>query len=455
MHKPALALMAGLLVGCAATPAPRATEPFAVPETAGAEAAFWHGFGDALLGELVEEALAENRDLRIAASRYEQARALLRDARRDRIPTVTASAEASDRRASADQLPGGARADRDGRSYDAAAVASWEFDLFGRVRHGVAAGRAERDAGAAELAAARIAVVAELAAAYFELRGLQARLQVARDNADNQRASLSLVRARLDAGRGTDFDAARATAQLEGTFARIPALEAAIATTIHRIGVLTGREPGGLRLTLSAPAAPPALPENPPAAISGDLLRRRPDVRAAERRLAAASARVGIATADLYPRFTVSGLIGSQAAAGDDLFERDSETRVIALGIDWSFLDIGRVRARIAAADANAEAHLAQYQQAILLALEESENALVRYTHAQRESAHLADAAAAGAAAARLARLRFDGGAADFLHVLDAERAQLELEDLLVQSRTRSATAMVSLYRSLAGTWEG
>lgn len=453
MRKLAIALAAAMLVGCAAAPA--RLDPVGAPETTSAEAAFWHGFGDALLGELVEEALADNRDLRIAAARYEQARALLRDARLDRIPTVTASAEASDRRASADQLPGVARTDRDARSYDAVAVASWEFDLFGRVRHGVAASRAERDAGAAELEAARVAVVAELAAAYFELRGLQARLQVARDNADNQRASLMLVRARLDAGRGTDFDAARATAQLEGTLARIPALEAAVATTIHRIGVLTGREPDVLRLTLSVPAAPPALPDDPPAPLSGDLLRRRPDVRAAERRLAAASARVGIATADLYPRFTVGGLIGSQAAARGDLFERDSETRVIALGIDWSFLDVGRVRARIAAADANADAHLAQYQQAILLALEETENALVRYTHAQRESAHLADAATAGADAARLARLRFDGGAADFLHVLDAERAQLELEDLLVQSRTRSATAMVSLYRSLAGTWEG
>jgi outer membrane protein, multidrug efflux system len=183
------------------------------------------------------------------------------------------------------------------------------------------------------------------------------------------------------------------------------------------------------------------------------LLRRRPDIAAAERRLAAATARAGVATAELFPRFTLGGLIGSQAASTSALFERDSETRLIALGIDWTFLDVGRVRARIVAADKDADANLAEYQQTVLLALEETENAMVRYARVQHEQAHLERAGQASMEAAEFARVRFEGGIADFLHVLDAERAQLETEDRLVQSRTRAAGALIALYRSLAGGW--
>jgi multidrug efflux system outer membrane protein len=217
--------------------------------------------------------------------------------------------------------------------------------------------------------------------------------------------------------------------------------------------VLTGRPPAALVAELETPAPLPALPAQIPAGAPGDLLRRRPDIFAAERRLAGATARIGVATADLFPRFTLGGLIGTQAADSDALFERDSETRSIALGIDWSFLDIGRVRARIAATDADAAENLATYEQTVLRALEETENALVRYARLQREREHLQAAAAAGSEAARLARLRFDGGIADFLQVLDAERSQLETEDRLVQSETRSAVALVGLYRAMAGGW--
>jgi outer membrane protein, multidrug efflux system len=464
MPKPILVTaLAVLLAACAAGPdyvRPDATAPagFAqadagVYASAESESEFWRRFEDPLLSELVAEAFASNQDLRAALARYERARALYRHARFDRLPTVTAGATAADVRSSAGQLPGASRDQRDSESYEIAAEAAWELDFIGRVRRGIEAQQALADASAAELMALQVALTGELVRSYYELRGLQQQLRVARSNADNQRGSLQLVQARLDAGRGIELDVVRARALLEGTLARIPALEAEIAVAMHRIAVLTGHEPGALTAKLAEAAPMPALPARVPVGTPGELLRRRPDILAAERRLAAATARIGVATADLFPRFTLGGLVGSQAADAGDLFGRDSETRVVALGIDWSFLDVGRVRARIAAADADATAQLAQYQQTVLLALEETENALVRYARVQQEQAHLEQAAQASASAARLSRLRFDAGAADFLHVLDAERAQLEAEDRMVQGRTRAAVALVALYRSLAGGW--
>lgn len=418
-----------------------------------AEMEFWRGFDDPLLATLVDDAFFANHDLRAAVARYERASALYRHARFDRLPTVTAGATAADVRASAAQLPGAAREQRDVNDYELRVEAAWELDLFGRARRAIEAQRALADASAAEVAGVQVALAGELVRSYFELRGLQAQLRVARENADNQAGSLRYVDARLEAGRGIELDVMRARAQLEGTRARIPALEAEIVVAMHRIAVLTGREPGALIAALAVPAPMPALPLQVPVGTPSDLLRRRPDIYVAERRLAAATARIGLATADLFPRFALGGLVGSQAADAGALFERDSEIQVVALGIDWSFLDVGRVRARIAAADADAEAHLEDYQQAVLLALEETENAMVRFARARQEQAHLEQAAEASAAATRYARLRFDGGAADFLHVLDAERVQLEAEDRLAVGRTRTAAALVALYRSLAGGW--
>ncbi|MEX2123598.1 MAG: efflux transporter outer membrane subunit [Woeseia sp.] len=457
------ALVAVLLSACAvgpdyeqpdtAAPAEFARAGSALYTDAEMEADFWRQLDDPMLTGLVDDALAANHDLRIALARYDRARALLRESGLDRFPTVTANATAADQRSSADQFPGATRSQRDSESYDAGIAAAWELDFFGRVRRNVEAQRADAEASAADLAVAQVSVVAELAQSYFQLRGLQQQLDVARSNADNQRGSLELVQARLDAGSGTQLDVAQAESQLESTLALIPALESEIAVAAHRIAVLTGRQPSALIAELETPAPLPILPAHIPVGAPGDLLRRRPDIYAAERRLAGATARIGVATADLFPRFTLGGLIGTQAIDSDALFERDSETRAIALGIDWSFLDVGRVRARIAAADADAAGNLASYEQTVLLALEETENALIRYARLQREREHLEAAAASGSEAARLARLRFDGGIADFLQVLDAERSQLETEDRLVQSETRSAVALVALYRSMAGGW--
>jgi multidrug efflux system outer membrane protein len=418
-----------------------------------ADAEFWRGFDDPQLTRLVEESLVANHDLRIALTRYDRANALLREARFDRFPTVTAHAEASDARSSADQAPGVPREDRDGKRYSASISAGWELDLFGRIRRSVEANRAEAAASAADLEALQVAIVGEVARTYVELRGLQERLRVARENTDNQRETLRLVEARLGAGRDTEFDVSRARAQLETTSARIPALEAQVAVAMHRLAVLSGQTPDALIAELDPQKPLPALPARMDAGTPGELLRRRPDIAAAEYRLHAATARIGVATADLFPRFTLGGLIGSQAIDSGALFERDSETRLVALGIDWSFLDIGRVRARIAAADADAAGELARYQQTVLLALEETENALARYAKARVEDQHLERAASDSDRAAQLARVRYEAGASGLLDVLDAERTRLQAQEAFADGRTRSVTSAVALYKALAGGW--
>jgi len=415
---------------------------------------FWRSFGDPVLEQLVDEALLSNHDLRIALAHYEQANALLRDSKYDRLPTLSANAEASSTRGSADQLPGIDRAGRDvDHQYSAGIGALWELDFFGRIRRGVEAQRAETEASAADLAAVQVVLVGDVAETYFRLRGLQEQLRIAQRNSDNQAQTLRLIDLRSSAGLSSSFEVDRASTQLETTRSRIPALQSAISISTHRIAVLVGRTPETVLAGLDTARPLPSLPETMAVGTPAELLRRRPDVTAAERRLGAATARIGVATADLFPRFTLGGLIGTQALDASALFERDSETRLISLGIDGSFLNVGRVRARIAAANAATAADLAAYEKTVLLALEETENALVRVSRSAEENTHLERAAAAGARATAIARVRYDNGAIDVLDVLEAERASLQAEDEFAQGRVRNTVAVVSLYKAMAGGW--
>ena len=414
---------------------------------------FWRSFGDPVLEQLVDQALFANHDLRIVWARYQQANALLRNAKYQRLPTLGASAEASESRSSADQLPGAGRAERDVEQYSAGLSALWELDFFGRIRRGMEAQRADTQASAADLAALQVVLVGDLAETYFRLRGLQEQLRIAQRNADNQAQTLRLIDLRRSAGMGSAFEVDRATTQLENTRASVPALQSAIAVSTHRIAVLVGQTPETMLAGLDSDTPLPSLPETIATGTPAELLRRRPDVTAAERRLAAATSRVGVATADLFPRFTLGGLIGTQALDAGALFERDSETRLVAFGIDGSFLNVGRVRSRIAATNAATAADLAAYEQTVLLALEETENALVRVSRSGEEITHLQRAAAAGARATAVARLRYDNGAIDVLDVLEAERVGLQAEDAFAQGRMRNTVAVVSLYKALAGGW--
>ena len=296
-----------------------------------------------------------------------------------------------------------------------------------------------------------MALVGQLATSYFELRGLQQQLLVARSNVDNQRQSLEIVRSRVGAVRGTAFDEVRAISQLEDTRAVIPDLQAAVRARMFRIAVLTGQNPAALVDELAPPAPLPESLPVIPVGSPGEVLRRRPDIRAAERRLAAASARIGVATADLFPSFSLDALIGSVASDSGDLFSAGAETRRVALGVDWTFLDFGRVRSRIDAADADSQAALANYEQTVLLALEETETQLVRYARSRERSERLGAATDAAGEAAELARTRYRQGFIGFFEVLAAEQELIDTRDALIESRTAETLAMVNIYRALAG----
>jgi outer membrane protein, multidrug efflux system len=453
--------LALLLAGCAVgpdyqQPAAPASQQFVSAENtrytaqAGNLATFWTTFGDATLDRLVDEALQDNHDLHIALARLNEARALHGAARLDLGPTINAGIGFVDRRVAQSQTGGGSR---DTQGYDAGFDAFWELDFFGRNRRALEASRATEQAAAANLQDVQVSVVAELTRSYFELRGNQQRLEVARRNVANQSETLELTRARLDSGAGTELDTSRASALLSATRASIPPLEAAVARAIHRIGVLTGHEPGALRAQLTLPGELPEIPAMVAVGDPAQLLRRRPDIRVSERELAATTARIGVAVADLFPRVTFTGSLGLAAASFDGLGESGSGTHLLVPGISWAALDLGHVRARIAAARARGDGALAGYEQTVLRALQETEDALVTHARARDRLVELAAAAASSETAARLARLRFENGAVDFLQVLDAERNQLEVENDLAQSRADTATTLVAVYKALGGGW--
>jgi multidrug efflux system outer membrane protein len=414
--------------------------------------AFWRRFDDPQLDALIAAALRENHDLRIARSSLQAARALHWLSTHDRWPTVTASASQAEFLASENAAPGVGRAGRERSAVDVGFDAFWELDLFGRTRRGIEIAGAEVRGGEATVQDAQVSLSAEVARIYLQLRGLQEQLGVAQRNLLNQRSTLEITRTRLQAGRGNRLDSARALAQLSTTAAGIPLLESGIAASMHRLAILTGRTPEALVAQLGAASALPSLPvlsiDTPEA-----LLRRRPDIRIAEHQLAAATARIGLAMADLFPRVTLVGSVGWSADSISSLGDSAAETYTFGPSIQWAAFDLGRVRARIVASEHRAEAALAHYELTVLRALEETETALVAYGRAQQRRDALAEAAAASTDAAALARQRFDGGLTDFLDVLDAERSALSAQDQLAQARTAAATALVALYKALGGGW--
>lgn len=420
-------------------------------ETTAPEAAWWSRLGDPVLEDLIAQAREANPDLRAAHANVRAARALLGLERRDLWPTATAGAGAEYQEISSANLPQGI--DRTETFYSAALDASWEIDLFGRIRRAVEARTAELEATEAERRAVFVSVAGEIGRTYMELRGTQRRLAVARANVDNQEESLELVQALFDAGRGTDLDVSRARAQLESTRARIPSLETAEASAIHRLAVLVGRRPGELLDRLQPKEALPPVPESIAIGDPVELLRRRPDVEAAERRLAAATAEIGVTTADLFPRVSLSGSFGYLATSLEDL--GSASTRTVSFGpfLQWAAFDLGRVRQRIEAAEALTDGTLALYDKTVLGALEETENALVRLDRARVRQAHLLRAEDAAAQAAELARVRYRTGLDSFLAVLDAEARLLETQDALAESATNTGTAFVALYEALGGGW--
>jgi len=454
-------LAAAILSACAVGPDYQAPETKSAARFDGIDgtysaqegvARFWNNFDDATLQRLVEESTKSNYDVRIALSRVAEARALRRDTAFDLAPSINAGGGYTKTKFAQDQAIAGSP--RHTELYDAGFDAFWELDFFGRVRRGLEASNA--DLGAVEAAErdALVIVTAEVTRTYFELRGFQQQLDVARRNVVNQQSTLDLAKARLEAGSGTEFDTARAQAQLSTTTGTIAPLDAAVARSIHRLSVLLGREPGALRAELAPPQDLPALPAIVPVGDPAGMLRRRPDIQVAERQLAGATARIGVAVADLFPRVTFTGNVGYVSATSGGLGDSGSEAYTIAPGISWGIFDLGHVQARIAASKAHREGELLQYEKTVLNALEETENSLVTHARARERLVHDEAAFKASSTAAGLARVRYENGASDFLQVLDAERTLLESEDRLARSRTEAATSLIAVYKALGGGWQ-
>jgi NodT family efflux transporter outer membrane factor (OMF) lipoprotein len=425
--------------------------PAAVPAAA-SRTAFWETLGDTTLTRLVAEGLAANHDVRAAEARVLGARAVRRSTAFDLAPTITVEGGYTRQRLAGATFPGlGSFPDQD--LWDVGAVASWELDLFGRLRRNLQGQNALLGSAREDLRDVQILLTAELAGAYFDLRGAQEQLAVAQRNAENQRRSLEVTQQRLDAGRGTAFDSERARAQLSSTLAAIPSLEARVAGAQYRIGVLVGRPPASVAGELEAVVGMPAPPEVGTVVSPDSLVRLRPDVLAAERLLAAETAFVGAATAEYLPRITLSGQAGYTAPELDAIGATGTSRYAVGPVISWPALNLGRVKARADLAKARQVEARARYEQAVLLALRDVETSLVSYRKSRSRLEQLGQAAEASERAADLARLRFEGGVADFLQVLDAERTQLEAQDQLARGRTETVSAYVDLYRALGGTW--
>jgi outer membrane protein, multidrug efflux system len=429
-----------------------AEEPgFAVDDTV---QRYWTGFADPLLDGLVEDALLRNKDLGVATANLMAARGARRLAGFDQFPTMTVAAGYTKELESQIQLPGVSMHDRQFDVAQAGFDGLWELDLFGRVRRNVEASRGDFGAAVASLRDARVSIIAEVSRDYFVLRGLQDQLALTQRNAENQRHSLQITRNRLDAGRGNELDTSRAEAQWQTTLASIPTLESTIATTIYRLSVLTGQQPKALNQKLTPLAAMPALPPLNNIGTPEQLLRRRPDVRIAEQRLAASTARVGVAMGDLFPKVTLLGDVGYAASSFGQLGKSESRTYAFGPSISWAAFDLGRVHTRIGIAKAQTDAALSAYEGSVLNALADTEGALITYGRAQSRREALAVAAAASDKAADLAQKRFEGGLIDFLEVLDSERTALAAELLLSQSRTDAATSLIAVYKALGAGWE-
>ncbi|MGZ8954532.1 MAG: efflux transporter outer membrane subunit [Methylovulum sp.] len=418
------------------------------------EIAWWKLFNDKTLSELVNQTLRHNNDLQVAAANLREARALYLEAGLNLLPTVTSHGNYTEQKRSVAALNNRSFVPRELKLYNTGFDASWEIDFFGRVRRNVEASNDEVEVQEANLRDLSVSLTAEVARNYFELRGRQHQLDVAKKNTENQAQTLEITQLRLDSGRGTELDTSRAAAQLDSTQAFIPPLESSIYRAIYRLSVLTGQVPDTLTKKLSAPLP---IPQSPAAINIGkpaELLRRRPDIHVAERTLAASTARIGVATADLFPRVTFVGSISLEASSLSGITAAGSDTYSVGPKISWAALDLGRVYARIKAANAHAEADLAQYQQTVLNALEETESALINYNRERARREFLASATKSSEKANELAHLRFDEGITDFMTVLDTELRLLQDRDRLAQSETATAIALIAIYKALGGGWE-
>jgi NodT family efflux transporter outer membrane factor (OMF) lipoprotein len=418
-------------------------------------AQWWTIFNDPKLNSLIVRAVQSNYDLRITEARLRQVRAQRRFAAADLWPTVDASASYTHERISehgnVPVLPG---VPLETDLYQAGFDAAWELDVFGGKRRALEAATADVAAGQADLKDTLVTLLAEVARNYVEVRGLQQRLVIARDNIKSQQDAVEITQARFKGGVASELDVTQAAALLASTRSQLPALETSLQQTLHQLAVLLGQQPGALLAELSEQTPIPPVPPEVPVGLPSELLRRRPDVRRAERQLAAATARIGVQTAELFPKLSLTGSAGLQSISASDWFTGGSKLWSVGPTVQWRLLDFGRIRANIRVADAQQEEALAVYEKTILTSLQDVENALVAYAKEQVRYRSLKDAADADQRAVELANELYTKGLADFLNVLDAQRSLYLAQDQLVQSQQAVSQNLAALYKALGGGWE-
>ena len=413
--------------------------------------AWWEGFGDATLSDLIRRAVEGNLDLKVATGRVAEARALYGVEASAQYPAIDADGQVTYVRASENGfLPGG---DPD-TLYSVGVSASWEVDLFGRVRRSVEAAGASAQASEEDRRDVLVSICAEVANAYVSVRTLQRRLAVARENLESQGRIVELTRVRREGGISSSLDVAQAESIYANTQTIIPPLEVLLERELNRLGVLLGEYPRALWAELS-PAAPiPGLPATLAVNLPADLIRQRPDIRRAERDLAAQTALIGVAKGDLYPRLTLLGSFGFDATDASLLFNGASRSYSAGPSVRWDVFAGGRIRALIRAQEARTDQALARYEATVLGALEEVENALISFDHLRRERQAVTDAVRAATRSLDLSTTLYKDGVADFQNVLDAQRVVLQFQDALSVIEGAIVQSIVQVYRAAGGGWQ-
>jgi NodT family efflux transporter outer membrane factor (OMF) lipoprotein len=464
-----------LLAGCAVGPNYQRSDP---PVPAGFRAlesgitrdaplpsgagGWWTLFQDPELDRLLARAVEKNHDLRLALARVRLARALRGGAEAAYYPEGGIGGTAQWFRSTEAGFVGGAASgggavgggQRDGELYNAAFDASWEIDVFGAVRREVEAAQADWEASREAWRDTLISLQGEVGRNYIEIRALQLRLRIAREDALMREEIVHLSEARNQAGLIAEQELARNRGALANAQSVIPTLEKNWWAAVHRLGVLLGEGPTALVQELGLPADLPPVPGDLPAGLPSDLLRRRPDIRKAERELAAATARIGVARADLFPRFSLTGSFGLQSRNTGNLADEGSSFWRIGPTFRWNILNLQRILSSIEAGEAVREGALVQYERAVQAALEEVENALVTLSREKRRTEVLLEAVEANGLAAELAFKRYQAGLESYLAVIDARNALLLSQDQLAQSRQQKALGLVALYKALGGGWQ-
>ena len=458
-------LACSLLQGCAVGPDYVAPEPelpdfWHVELTRGLTTGeadlqtWWTVFNDPLLDGLILRSAQGNLDLAEALGRVMESRALLGIATGDFSPSADAVGSIQRTRTSENVVPVIlAPARRSDTFYQLGLDSSWEIDVWGRIRRSVESADAGLQATVEDYRDVLVSLYAEVATTYVEVRALQARIVSSLNNVRTQRGSLKLTQDRRDAGIGSELDVSQAQLNLATTEAFVPTLRSRLARAIHRLGVLLGEAPSTLFAELQSQRPIPGPPGEILVGLPTELLRQRPDIRAAERELASQTARVGVATAELYPRFSLTGFFAWETFIASETLNGDSRAYSFGPAVRWNLFDGGRIRSAIRAEDARTEQSLARYEQTLLRALEDVENAMVAYAQERERRDALARSVEAARKAVELVNVLYRTGLTDFQNVLDSERSQFQQEDDLAQSEGFVSQNLIAIYKALGGGW--